>query len=456
MPVVNVKAKSISKRQLLGEVKDGGSGQVVGVEGIHQVKVSSEDTQSNYLANKIKVERGLTETVIEEDGEQFEYLGMPEANENDTLRYNGNEWESNSIITIQDNENAQEIQQNTTQVYTDGNCSNAIVVYTNSELNKGGAIQITSEYYVNPNTYKSLLEIASGYANGNYYSYYKILTDDLRILDKDGNLNGSIGQFLMLVNEDGKAEWSDLIASLNKTDVSNFDNLLSSSDDTVQKALDTLDDHTHAGLLPEGNNNETLRNNSGEWITDDTLQNDGTDLYFNISNKVIGNIIRCADANGKVEWTPPNMIGVPQATYKTADETVINSTTFQNDDHLSFSAASNGKYIVNINLMITQADAGSSFKFKFTVPSGCVCRGSYNMFLGTGISTGVLSGVDMDLTASQELFMGAVNNYLIQINMMVDNSSTQGTVQLQWAQLYANPFNTILKKYSNMIINKIV
>lgn len=277
--------------------------------------------------------------------------------------------------------------------------------------------------------------------------------ESLEIGMPEANANGDILKY-----DDTSGLWvaSSLVAIEISADTTNFDKILSSSDDTIQKALDTIDDHTHNGLLPSGSDRQTLRNNAGTWEASNVLKNDGTDLYFNIENKAIDNIAYCKDAVGKVGWTPPIMIGVPSAVYKTSDEVVNNSDTLQNDDSILFSAAANGTYIVNINLMVEQEDAGASFKFRFTVPAGCVIRGSYNMYLGSGISTGVVSGVNMDLRSQQELNMGAASDYLIQINMVVENGSNQGTVRLQWAQLYAVAYDTTVKKYSNMIINKVL
>lgn len=480
MPIVETKAKSVSKRQILGKLKDGGTGQTIKIDGLNQIKVSAEDAHSNYLANKIVTERGLTETVVDDSGVEQLYIGMPEANANgDILKY-----DDTSGLWVASNLGAIEISADTTNFdkilsSSDDTIQKALDTiddHTHNGLLPNGTDGQTLRNNSGTWEASSLLQNDGSalFIDGGDGDHYI----QIEPLDNDGTddlaretISGLNKAQLLITAISGDGEVTLTAKMDGATDVSTI-YLSSLTADTPLKADASKcivsgafgtgsgefaeGNHTHTGLLPSGTDEQTLRNNSGTWEADDTLLNDGTDLYFNIANKAIGNIVRCSNANGKIEWTPPNMIGVPQATYKTADESVTNSTTYQNDDHLSFSVASNGKYIVNINLMITQADAGSSFKFKFTVPSGCVCRGSYNMFLGTGISTGVLSGVDMDLTSSQDLFMGSASNYLIQINMMVDNSSTQGTVQLQWAQLYANNYATTLKKYSNMIINKIV
>lgn len=143
-----------------------------------------------------------------------------------------------------------------------------------------------------------------------------------------------------------------------------------------------------------------------------------------------------------------SFIGCCTAKIKTADETVNGSASLQNDNDLSFSIGANETWQFTLMFKMTTAST-PGFKWLFTVPSGATARGNANVTTGT---TGIygLSSADIDLTTGGgSTGAGSANNLYI-VSGYVANSSTPGTVRLQWAQQTSNASDTIVKRGSTL------
>ncbi|MGH7585384.1 MAG: hypothetical protein ACREMH_03975 [Gemmatimonadales bacterium] len=133
---------------------------------------------------------------------------------------------------------------------------------------------------------------------------------------------------------------------------------------------------------------------------------------------------------------------------KTADESVTDSTTLQNDNHLSFSIAASEAWSFQVFLAVNASTDGRDIKIGFTVPSGATVRwGAIGPTTGVSIMTDVRGnfasqsgsatgscctanfGVPLDDSGALET--------VIMIKGTVVNGSTAGTLQLQWAQATA-------------------
>jgi hypothetical protein len=122
---------------------------------------------------------------------------------------------------------------------------------------------------------------------------------------------------------------------------------------------------------------------------------------------------------------------------KPSNETVNNSATLQDDDHLTFPIGANEEYTYRF---VIQANSGATPDLRFAVsaPAGATCRVSYsdiegatsNGQYGCGVSTASIPG------------NGAVDLY--EITGSVTNGATPGSVTLRWAQFTANASNTIV------------
>jgi hypothetical protein len=125
---------------------------------------------------------------------------------------------------------------------------------------------------------------------------------------------------------------------------------------------------------------------------------------------------------------------------KSADETVNNSSTLQNDDELLFSVSANKTYLVDLYLRLN-GGVTPDFKFAWSLPAGA----SYNWAAeGEGGSGGIniywspkdtAQGSQQALSTTTFSVNGSANTpqglHLTAILMI---AGTAGTATLQWAQ----------------------
>jgi len=136
---------------------------------------------------------------------------------------------------------------------------------------------------------------------------------------------------------------------------------------------------------------------------------------------------------------------------KTADETVNNSSTLQNDDHLSFSVDVSEVWLVQAWLMCDSASA-ADIKFGWTVPASATISWGFNSNAG-----GVASWAGDNLTALATT--GSLNASTsaaatiqgIGLVGIVAVAGTAGTVQLQWAQVTPTVADTKVRTNSALV-----
>ena len=142
----------------------------------------------------------------------------------------------------------------------------------------------------------------------------------------------------------------------------------------------------------------------------------------------------------------------PKVVHKTADETVNNSTTLQNDDHLYFAMAANEIWAFDIILLFASSTA-ADFIFSFSLPTGATLRG-FTIYKGSGETLTSLAAIEGNAITCmgagsttprvQAIFKG-----------LVFNGANAGNFQLTWAQGTAEATDTVLKKGSCIIFHKI-
>jgi hypothetical protein len=152
-----------------------------------------------------------------------------------------------------------------------------------------------------------------------------------------------------------------------------------------------------------------------------------------------------------VDPTYAAISGLPTIVRKTADETVNNSTTLQNDDELLFAVAANEVWQVDI---IVRCISGGTpdIKFAVTVPSG----GS--LLLGAwGCDTiGNKAVLAANLIADYSFAAGPKGaTLLVVMRAIVINGATAGNVQLQWAQNTKEASDTKVLANSCIIAHKL-
>jgi len=137
-----------------------------------------------------------------------------------------------------------------------------------------------------------------------------------------------------------------------------------------------------------------------------------------------------------------------KAVRKTADETVNNSTTLQNDDDLSLSLTS-GTWICH-SVLAYDSNTTADFKYNYTY-SGTVTSSrtfGFGLSLTTTGTTGDLQVVSPGINNARQTGgsgSGTFANTIIDFTIV---ASTDGTLQLQFAQNTADASDTILKSNS--------
>jgi hypothetical protein len=133
---------------------------------------------------------------------------------------------------------------------------------------------------------------------------------------------------------------------------------------------------------------------------------------------------------------PPTIVVV-----KTANETVNNSATLQDDNHLSFHLPANGQWIFDASIKWSSG-ATPDLKLDWTLPSGTT--GRYGV---VGDQAQGTPDAQLDM-AGTNVFPGGSGNFSTYLAGEITMGSAAGLVTLQWAQNTANASDTILQKGS--------
>lgn len=138
----------------------------------------------------------------------------------------------------------------------------------------------------------------------------------------------------------------------------------------------------------------------------------------------------------------------PVTVRKTANETVNNSTTLQNDDELAIAVEANLTYDFDCEL-IYNSGATPDLKFGWTYPSGLTMF--YAVYAAGG---GTFLGYN-EIETSVPAVDGAGAAVGVLLKGTVFVSATAGTLQLQWAQQTLNASNTIVQTGSYIRLKRI-
>lgn len=154
-----------------------------------------------------------------------------------------------------------------------------------------------------------------------------------------------------------------------------------------------------------------------------------------------GQILESQGADASPEWVFFDI------TAKSADEIVNNSTTLQNDDHLTFTAEANGVYKIDaVILYLTTAAADS--KFQFTLPSGTI-DGQVTYTTSVNPTTTFFTEASSTTVSDNK-----ATDTVLEITAVVKIGVTGGDVHLQWAQNTMDASNTTWYSGSSMEVRK--
>ena len=142
---------------------------------------------------------------------------------------------------------------------------------------------------------------------------------------------------------------------------------------------------------------------------------------------------------------------------KTADETVNNSATLQNDDHLLLTVGASDVWLVDMRLMLSATSTTPDWKFAFTVPAGATFRwGAEDLTtiggwvpVAVGTSAPALSTTGTVTAGSSGSVHGS------HLTGIYVGGGTAGTLQFQWAQNTATVADSKVLTNSCLIATKL-
>lgn len=139
--------------------------------------------------------------------------------------------------------------------------------------------------------------------------------------------------------------------------------------------------------------------------------------------------------------------------YKSADETVTNSTTLQNDDALTVTVAASVKYHIRATIFITSASTTAGFKF--ALGGTCTVTSLKAQLFLYDDTTNALAGFTRAeaLGTSLGAGLGAGDNYAVIDGTVEVNAA--GTLLIQWAQNTADVLNgTTVERNSDLVLER--
>jgi len=174
------------------------------------------------------------------------------------------------------------------------------------------------------------------------------------------------------------------------------------------------------------------------------LSTDATTLDF------VGAGVTATGSGATKTITIPGGGGGVVAVHKSADETVNNTSTLQNDDHILFAVGANEKWAFELQLFVI-GNSTADFKMGWSVPSGATMR----WFAGFGATAaggdlhGLASGELLTESSTRDLYVNGTTHHTLV--GYVFNGATPGNVVLRWAQNTANASNTTLERGTFLI-----
>jgi hypothetical protein len=178
-----------------------------------------------------------------------------------------------------------------------------------------------------------------------------------------------------------------------------------------------------------------------------TTQTDNLGLY----KPEEGNTDWATEIN--TNWdTIDEAVGLSRVIVKSADESVISSTTLQDDNDFILSVASGKTYAYEMWLTEYMHSWGD-FKFTFTMPALADSRMNASLSYMNNDWVHVLARTFGDMTETMSLCAGVSGNFGIKIWGFFTTSAA-GTLQFQWAQNSSVWYATIIKKGSWMKVTE--
>ncbi len=164
-------------------------------------------------------------------------------------------------------------------------------------------------------------------------------------------------------------------------------------------------------------------------------------------------------------WVDGNQLGATDLNLRTvqvhliskpSDETVTNTETMQNDDHLKFPALANTTYLIKLFLIVNGADVNGGIEMGFYGPANSEFYWCSDMFGDSGDYGGDVSRTRQQMANLPNMETNGTDADLAAPAMgILVMGDTSGTFGLRWTQGTANATATRVKALSCMFITKL-
>jgi len=146
-----------------------------------------------------------------------------------------------------------------------------------------------------------------------------------------------------------------------------------------------------------------------------------------------------------------------QHAVKPSNESVTNSTTLQNDDHLALPMSANTTYFIQGMFIISGAEA-ADMAFKWAVPSGATFNWVSDTLgsSATGSATGQVSRTSQGNTNQPAFGLIAGNTTVVPFKGLIVVGSTGGVLRATWAQNVASATATVMNAGSYMMARRCI
>ncbi len=169
------------------------------------------------------------------------------------------------------------------------------------------------------------------------------------------------------------------------------------------------------------------------------LIGNGTSAISATAEGTTGQVLTGVTGSAPTWATPSGGVGSSISDYKTSAQTITSSTTLVDCTGLSFAIGANEVYDVHVELK-TVTGSGS-MKLALTIPSGTAVGNVYCTISGA-------NKIAQDLTSAFVTSAGMTTSHFLYFDGLITNSSTAGTVQLQFAQNVSNAAASTIYEYS--------
>jgi hypothetical protein len=145
------------------------------------------------------------------------------------------------------------------------------------------------------------------------------------------------------------------------------------------------------------------------------------------------------------------VVPITKYVFKSADQSVTNDATVNNDTELTFTAAGSTKYLIEIVLMISCANGGGTctngdLRYTFSLPSGSIFMSGWS---SAGNGNSHISGASGTENASN-LPISANTTQSFLFKGYVDITGAGGAVTFRWSQFVSDASTTTIKAGSYM------